>query len=429
MRIDDNGVDTGALYRVHVGGQSGTIQVSSLAHLYPSFLHQVRIIPVNGDRAVGEASDVSSVTMDGVYPVDGGNVGSGFGLNVAGSDGFLTSNNYAGTDSVEVFDQKTKLVTSVPATGDASQSVFGTASGGGAYPTDIALYSLLNLTSSTFDYQVLNPMANGTIASGWTPPTFPSGESILESAIDPVDGDPAFITFAEGPAPSFDGVAHLFTSKILANTIGPVYDVSGPVASQQAGQYTGLAENPLTHKALLVTGPESYASCSQVAGPTLVTVPLAGPSAGKVSSFAGLGKGPPLGVAIDYVTNKAAVTQQCDAGLSIYDLATNAGNEISLPAVPGAHDGQSSGSWVAADPLHHLFSVSQGIAPDLFFNNNGLSEVDVYDENGGLRARQNRFNFFGQFVQIASNPLQMSPMLRTGFTLGPLGQSLEPFNY
>ena len=65
---------------------------------------------MRGDAAAGEASGVSSVSMNGVQPADGGNVANGYAVNAGGTDGFLTSNQVTAggkeLGSVETFDQR-----------------------------------------------------------------------------------------------------------------------------------------------------------------------------------------------------------------------------------------------------------------------------------------------------------------------------------
>ncbi len=70
---DDNEHDTGSVYFEPLPGTAGTVTLGGLrANLDPTFDEVVRVLPTNGGRPVGEASDVSTIMMDGIVPADGG---------------------------------------------------------------------------------------------------------------------------------------------------------------------------------------------------------------------------------------------------------------------------------------------------------------------------------------------------------------------
>ena len=76
---------------VPLSGVSGTTTLTpkTLA-LVPSDVHLLRVIPMDGNVAAGEASDFSNISEDGIVPEDGGAV-TGLSVNSHGTDGLLTS--------------------------------------------------------------------------------------------------------------------------------------------------------------------------------------------------------------------------------------------------------------------------------------------------------------------------------------------------
>ena len=88
----------------------------------------LRVLPTRGSRVVGEASEVSTVSRDGVKPTGGGTVFGGFGVNAHGDDRFLTSNLAGG--SVQVFDQHTNAVTRTVASSSSKYQTPGSIGAG-----------------------------------------------------------------------------------------------------------------------------------------------------------------------------------------------------------------------------------------------------------------------------------------------------------
>jgi len=86
----------------------------------------------------------------------------------------------------------------------------------------------------------------------------------------------------------------------------------------------------------------------------------------------------------------------------------------------------------AVDPTHGVFLLQEAAPPDFFGtapNNNAMSAVDVIDEHGTLLQRAEHFNFFNIFLLDMGGYLQVSSATRTGYTLGPGGTQLAPFQY
>ena len=105
---DANGFDTGSVAYLTLGGMRGTIELNAKSvGLDPGDVHLLRIIPMNGGVAAGEAGDFSAIQEEGVVPADGGEA-DGVSVNASGSDALLTSARTAAgpefLSSVERFD-------------------------------------------------------------------------------------------------------------------------------------------------------------------------------------------------------------------------------------------------------------------------------------------------------------------------------------
>ena len=168
---DNNGSDFGSVAFVPLPGKQGTVKLNSAAlGMYPTMNHSVRVLAMRGGAVVGEASGVSSASMDGVAPADGGTLVNGYAINGHGTDGFLTSDQLTASGqilgSVQTFDQSTNAITKTVV---SSSEIYGTLIGGcpGLFHGDVGLYDDVAPTAGTF--RVLNPVASGTQAGTWTP--------------------------------------------------------------------------------------------------------------------------------------------------------------------------------------------------------------------------------------------------------------------
>lgn len=412
---DDNGVDSGSVYYVPLpGGTSGTVTLTGTdIGLVPTLYQNVRVVPVAGGTVVGEAGNVSTITMDGVVPADGGVVtgvgAGGFGINGHGTDGFITSNRQEASgeimSSLEAFDQTTNAITATIVTKTGEQLF---AAPFGIYGNDIGLFGIGRSTS----FAALNTVSNGNI-SRWTPPL----TRITNSAANEDNGIGFFIALK----PSFfiGNTYRVFTSDIANNTFGPLIDVTNALHAFLP-EYMGIAEDTSTNTGWLVGGSNFLITC---APPTIVAVDL---DSGDVSSFAGVGGGNGQAVAIDSVTGKAAVPTDCGNIVGIYDVSSRTATaSLKLPG-----DGfLNSGTYTVADPLHHLFLMAQPVPPDVDVNNNSLSSIYVLDEQGNILTQYRRFSMFNLFFSFQANSLQINPSTRTGYTIGLEGAQLEPFKY
>jgi hypothetical protein len=418
---DGNGYDSGSLHYARLPGTSGKVTVSSAtAGLIPTMYSNVRVLPVTASgAAAGEASDVSTISMNGVAPADGGAPVDGFGVDATGSTGFVTSNGAVSAtgepvSSVETFSQRTNAITGTVLSSTGSDS-YSTLDDGGA-GTFAGHTGLVNdSTASTSSYDALHPV--GTVAGPWNPPT-------SNTSIQPADNQQtptaAFGTWTNGG----QGVqnAGVFTSNVQAGTFGPVYPIQPALAGFTLPVLSGVAQDTATGTAIVAGSDFTNLS----APPTFITVNLA---SGATSSFSGVGSGIPDGVAVDSATGTAVSPEQGN-GAGIYDLATGSG----AMATPGGDIYQHP----AADATHHYFVMQEVSSPDENLaapglgavpNDNALSSMVTLNEQGQLVSRAEQCNFFNVFMSIAAQATQLEPASQQGYTLGLDGDGLQPFGY
>jgi hypothetical protein len=413
---DDNGLDTGSVYTAKLSGKSGTVTIpnAATAGLLPTLDHVVRVTPLDGSTPVGEGSDVSSVTMDGVMAADGGYVNNGWGIDASGSDGFITSGQElaSGEDltSLEVFNQTNNQITQT--IGSSANQLYYT-NDWGIYGNDVGLACNEQMPSETASCTLLNPVATGTLGSSWTP-SLSDQFSYYDSAANSTSDVAAFYGYDDSTSQ-----LAVFSSNLLTSATTPIVGLGSVMSTFAAPVVWGIGQNTTTNTAVLPADDAANSS----APPTILLVNL---NTNQATSFAGLGSGFPYGIGVDSTSDKAAVPTLTDCGLTIYNLATQTGNEVILPQPPS---GNANGVFTMADPKASLFLISQAASPDFNVNNNTLSEVLVYDEQGNLKESVERFYMFDTFLSITANFLQVNPTTRSGYLIGPYQQQLAPFNY
>jgi hypothetical protein len=417
---DDNGYDSGSVYYARLPGTAGKVTISgTAAGLVPTMYSSVRVLPVTASgTAAGEASDVSTISMNGVTPADGGAPVYGFGVSASGSKGFVTSNG-AVTDagepvsSVETFSQKTNAITGTVLSSVDSDSYTTLDEGGpGIFAGNTGLINDSTATSSSYD--ILHPVSR--VGGPWNPPT-------SNTSIQPADNQQtpaaAFATWGFGP----EGADHagVFTSNVEAGRFGRVYSIEPVIQGFGLAVITGVAQDTAT--GIAVIGASDFTNLN--AAPTYIEVNLA---SGAVTTISGVGSGYPEGVAVDSGTDTAASPD--DSGVGFYNLTSGTG----ALALPGGFIYQHP----AADDAHHEFVMQEVSSPDENLttpglggvpNNNARSSMVVLNERGQVLSRIEQFNFFNVFTSIAGQLTQLEPAAQQGYTLGLDGDELQPFSY
>jgi hypothetical protein len=416
---DNNGLDFGSVSATAVSGTSGTTTLSAAAAgLTASMDHVLRIVATRGGAPVGEAGDVSTVVRDGVRPADGGFVNEGFGVDTHGTTGLITSGQHdaAGNfeSTVETFDMSSYAVKATEATSTAPQHTFVTP-GWGVWGGGVGLVGNGNLAAGAIDsFNVLNPLSSGTLGPAWTPP---SGGNPLLAATDEVDANGAFIYRDQAT-----GRYPVYTSNIPANTFSPVFDTSAALSGLSAPGLGGFDENSATRTGVGVFS-DFTRGCSSP--DTILATDL---TSGSSSSFVGTGPGGlPSNIAVDSTTNRAAVTDFCAQTMEIYDLVSHTGTVVTFPS--GLSGPGAAGAYLAADPQHGLFLVERALGGDVGFNNNALSQLLVYNEQGQLVSTVEKTNIFSIPSFSGIHGLQVDPGRRIAYGFGPGFQQLQPLGY
>jgi hypothetical protein len=272
--------------------------------------------------------------------------------------------------------------------------------------SDIGLFGSYT-PSSQGTYTLLNPVATGTFGPPFMPPY---GEQGLFAAANHVNTTGAFVGMS-GTLLSRQTFA--FTADLAQNTFTGPFNLNA-VAGQHPTML-GVAQNTQTGSIVVGLSTGGSGGSGEFA--------VVDPSSGAVSSFAGVGPGGPVGMAIDSNSNKM-VSADLGGNLSIYDLTTQSGFVVDLL---GRDSGV--GFYSAADSTRSLFLVEAAYASDSFTNNNSLSTILVYDEQGNLKENIERFNFFNAAYVIAASGLIVAPARRVGYTFGNGSYQLEPFTY
>jgi len=416
---DQNGYDSGSVYFQPLAGTKGTTTLSAAsAGLYPTMYSQVRVLPVTpAGTAAGEASDVSSVSMNGVAPTDGGATVDGFGVEQDQPAGFVTSNqtnaNNQSQSSIETFDQRTQAITHTVRSATASDSYTTLDDGGpGIFAGDTGL--IQDSTATTTRYRLLSPLTK--VGRQWKPPT---KNSFIQPADNQQTATAAFGTWNLGN----HGASHagVFSSDVQAGTFGPVYSVEPVLQSFGLPVVTGIAEDTAANTAVLnVTD-----FFNTGAPPTFVTVDLA---TGATQTFAGAGSGVPDGLAIDSGTAMAANPEI--GGVALINLTSDSGTL----ATPGGFVYQHP----AANPAARQFLVQEVSPPDANIvtpglgavpNDNALSSEVLLDEQGNVVSRIEQFNFFNVFTSINGQLTQLGSAPGRAYTTGADGFQVQPFSY
>jgi hypothetical protein len=408
---DANGHDTGSIAYIPVRGGHGTLTVNGRAvGLDPTMNHVVRVLATRRGKVVGEASGVSTVSMDGVRPVDGGNVANGYGVSTHSDYGYVTSDQVTATGaalgSVETFKQSSAAIASTPA---SSAHTYATLSSGcpGLFHGNVGLYDDYDPATQQGSLRVLH--ADGSAAGAWTPPE--ALGNVLCAAQNQDTSDTAILSGEGGTQPTLK----VTTSNIANNTFGRPVDLTpalGPAALSIAG---GVGQDTNTNEAVV---PIVDAFNPNAPG-RLVTADL---NTGQASSFPSVTDWFPSGVSVDSTTHDAIVGSNDTFG--IYDLQARSA---------AAYSGGGSGyQHPAADGRHHVFVLQEVAPPDYFGtspNNNAMSSIVVVDEHGTVLQRIEKFNFYDIYLLDMGSYVQLDPATSTGYTLAPGGWQLYPFAY
>ena len=143
-----------------------------------------------------------------------------------------------------------------------------------------------------------------------------------------------------------------------------------------------------------------------------------------MSTFSGVNEetGAVLGIAIDSAMSTPPPCQTTTTVSSSIILKTHKG--LSVP-LPGAGGQLQDGASVAADPLNHLFLVTQPLSS---VSPSGGSTIFVYDENVTLVETINGFELSNVGAAVFES-VHVNARQRTGYVNGPGANELQEFTY
>ncbi|HKU66856.1 MAG TPA: S8 family serine peptidase [Candidatus Baltobacteraceae bacterium] len=408
---DNNGIDGGSVYYAPVGGVAGSLTLtSSEAHLTDAgAFYTVRVVPTHGGIPIGEASDVSTVAVDGVPTPDGGQVAFGFNINTAGSDGFLTSSFGSGPASISSFDQRTNSLTSTIA-GLSDISTWGR----GISNSDLTAYCSVDNFTYVSNCTVFGPISSGSIGPSWAP----ADGTVMEDGIIEPNSDTAEVLLHNYFSDT--QIYGLMPWNLATNTPGQVIDLSGPINTMpcffHAPYYLIMGADPAAGNIDLV-----LANTFCLGPATVVEV---NPQSGTITSFTPKvpGFGLPHAASLDPITHRGTAITDFSQTLTIYDLANKA--PVISEYVPG-----NLPFSAAADPQKSHFLVLEFAGTDFGLNNNAKSPMLIYDENGNLVATREDYSLAGAILDLSFSEIHLNPTTRIGYTIGPFGNQLQPFSY
>ena len=378
-----------------------------LRGLDPTMNHVVRVLATAHGRVTGEASGVSTITMDGIAAADDGSVIDGFGVDANGTDGLLTSNQVTASGgelgSIETFNQ----VTGATSTVSSSSDIYATIGDGcaGIYGSDTGLVDDFNGQTDTF--RTLNPVSGGAVTGTWNPPA--SVGNILCADYNQTSSQSALLN-------GFNQQLFVTPADFAAGTTGTPINIDPAFPTLSGLSIGALAENPATRHAFVGT----FNIFNSSSPATIVDVDL---NSGQVSTFPAAFNNFVEGMAVDPTTNKALVGSI--GGYATEDLTTHAGSFIT----PG---GQGAYQWPVWIPGTHDFLIEEAASPDFsgsMPNNNTMASILVVDENGNVVHRYEQFSFGHGFFLNAGAYIQPSSATSRAFTVGPGGQQIHPFAY
>ena len=328
-----------------------------------------------------------------VHPKLGGTI-FGFDVDQNGTEGFLSEGIGYGSCpyASETFDQKSGKIIKVVRRGkskgcgddDVTWGVVGTSVG-----------LVEHQHSPTFDhlqmsFTVLNPLDGNQVTGSWLSPFKKTAE------IEGVSRNQGTSMNAFQFYDFSTMMEYVVGSDVAKNEFGPVVQITSVPG------IIGL--NTKTNSAVVMVGTTDF-GISYVDQIDVAT--------GKIKSFAGIGSGQVMGIAVDSEDDMAVTTTFGDAGVEFYDLKNQTGFEVILPFIPENCDNACTGVDVEFDPIHKLFLVAQPISSQQ--PNSNFSTIYVYNRQGTLLEALNGFNFVTQRFDVFPVHMAIHPTERSGF--------------
>lgn len=446
---DNDGFNSGSTKVIPLSGVRGTMTFTAAQlGLQNGMLQQIRVIPVSGSTATGEASDVSTIITDGILNGIGGRIDTlytwfqgGFSVNPNGNDGLMFpwfGDRGTIVSEAEVFDQTTHAVVPLSANYAAqNNSYFGAFyATGGALFNDNALFgvsqtlatplgSLFDMYSSLANYQpdgsyqylpnLAFPNPNYVVLQASSNNGSGKAALLLFDASQPYASAPPVLMSVDttGPSPTFKGPFPTNASM----------DILGSVLLFDADTNLG--------KALIVRQTPVDWCCGSIP----VSMDVVDMNTGATTTVVSQAMGVAPELAIDDSTHVAMMFSTGDDTLVTYNLQTGAQQKVPSPlasTIPWLTGGLWPGLtpwYIAADPVNHLFLIAAPTDPTVVnANYNATSLVYVVDENGNVLKTIGGLDFDGPLLSANLHAgLQVNGHTRTGYLMA--FNELQVFNY
>lgn len=426
--VDQNGIDSGSVYVQTLAGTKGTVVLSAAQmNLLPTLEHTVRVIPLSGTGAAGEASDVSFITEDGGVTPDGGSTYGGFSIAGAGTDGLVTSAQPLADgewlSSVYSFDQRTLAMSAPIAQQNGGYHRFDVPDNG-LFAGDAGLFRSMwdgsaiplgnpipPFDASTFEF-VPNVASAAAPGGAWTPPLATTTTDVVGAGRNSVPGRAAFLIRDEQSLGT-DGLA-AFVSDVGHNTFGQLVPLDGMFSS--FGFHLSAFDYDSSTNTGYVIANQSF--FGRVSTP-IVSVDFNANTASYLTTDYCSRVGD---FVIDPVLHLgfASSLGAPGCGLHYIDLTSGSVRTTSIPAVLGG----TVFVRVANDPVNHLFFAEAPISPDAGYNNNSLSSLYVLNSAGSQFEALEQFSFGNGF-----NSLNINGATRRAFVSGYGSFQIQPFSY
>ena len=347
---------------------------------------------------------------------DGGQI-FGYDINQNGDDGVLASAQTIDSQgdvrvSMETFNQNTgKIVKSFKKYTGMKNSY----SVDGIFAGDVALVTHYVVPKGSIFakrlYTVMNPVTANRFTGSWTSPI--KDFSVLQTGRNQATST----SLLYGIELQNQDNPDLIVTNVAANTVSNVIPLdpntfcgcNGPQADQDY----------VANQGVIAMSPDGGAVGGEA--PVNVLVDL---KTGKQTQFNGFNNGYfhagyVNGLAVDSTTHIAATDTELNAQVEFYNLTNQSGTFTQLPCT-GPEDQSNSGGGITADPVNHLFLVT-----DTFYCSGSQgSAVVVYDESGNLVESITGFHF-----PVTAPGPAINPRKRMGWAVGPGFNQLQQFTY
>jgi hypothetical protein len=425
-RPDANGGDTPSRRHVPLHGASGTKTFDALELGLPtSMFYTVRVLPTSGGRVIGQASPVSSLTIDDGLPPGGGEV-IDFDVPPAGQSAVTVAQ-------------------LAPATlpGQLGATVYRYQSRDGAYGAVLTG----DVTGAT-DLHVVgsDPTLGSTLVVGLS--NVANDEYLWVYGLDGKLRSTTHLDVTTDPyllGVRVDAVRHRaailgWASSDYSDLILP-FDLASGTLGAAINADVGAPGKPL------FTGLDLDATTGQVFPARIIW-----------GDLCIVLRGGAYLTAVDLDTGSAATVAQdshCTSGIAADQLGgtvhTTIGPVYSFPMFPPGQTQQIDETTLSAtaprwlhgrgalypvvDPVNHVMLADFMAAEDYFFDNSATSVVGVFDLETGKRLAVLRdFNFVAilgsrNYFELAARGIQLDPHTRTGWTYGPFNAQVQEFSY